>query len=76
MITRSQSELVESAASLADAIRKRVGDRAEVSIEPGIGRVGGGALPLGDLPGRGWPFIPAKYQPRVWNKGSDWAAHR
>jgi L-seryl-tRNA(Ser) seleniumtransferase len=51
MITRSQSELAESAASLADAIRKRVGDLAEVSIEPGIGRVGGGALPMGDLPG-------------------------
>jgi len=51
MITKSQSELAESAASLADAIHKLVGDRAEVSIEPGIGRVGGGALPMGDLPG-------------------------
>jgi L-seryl-tRNA(Ser) seleniumtransferase len=51
MITRSESELKESAAALADAIRERLGNRAEVSIEPGIGRVGGGALPMGDLPG-------------------------
>jgi L-seryl-tRNA(Ser) seleniumtransferase len=51
MITRSESELRESAASLADSIRSRVGDRADVTIEPGVGRVGGGALPMGDLPG-------------------------
>ncbi len=51
MITRSQSELEESAAALADSIRNRVGDRADVTIEAGVGRVGGGALPMGDLPG-------------------------
>jgi L-seryl-tRNA(Ser) seleniumtransferase len=51
MITKSESELKESATALANAIRSQVGDQAEVSIEPGIGRVGGGALPMGDLPG-------------------------
>ncbi|MGB6068339.1 MAG: L-seryl-tRNA(Sec) selenium transferase [Desulfomonilaceae bacterium] len=51
MITKSESELAKSAAELADGIRGAVGKRVEVSIEPGIGRVGGGALPIGDLPG-------------------------
>jgi len=51
MITRSHSELEQTATTLAAAIRNQVGERAEVSIEPGIGRVGGGALPMGDLPG-------------------------
>jgi L-seryl-tRNA(Ser) seleniumtransferase len=51
MITRSEPELTESATSLADSIRNRVGNRVDVTIEPGVGRVGGGALPMGDLPG-------------------------
>jgi L-seryl-tRNA(Ser) seleniumtransferase len=28
-----------------------VGDRAEIGIQQGTGRVGGGSLPMGDLPG-------------------------
>ncbi|MBI5570535.1 MAG: L-seryl-tRNA(Sec) selenium transferase [Desulfomonile tiedjei] len=51
MITRSPEELQEAADSLAAAIRERLGAAAQVSIEPGAGRVGGGALPMSDLPG-------------------------
>ena len=51
MITRSADELQTAAEGLAAAIRKRLGDAATVSIEPGVGRVGGGALPMSDLPG-------------------------
>ncbi len=51
MITKSPEELACVAAKLAAAIGNVVGNDAEVGIEPGIGRVGGGALPLGDLPG-------------------------
>jgi L-seryl-tRNA(Ser) seleniumtransferase len=60
MITRSQAELEKSADALADSIRKRVGDLAQVCIEPGIGRVGGGALPMGDLPGARVVIRPRK----------------
>ena len=69
MITRSQSELAEAAAALADAIRNRVGDGAEVSIESGIGRVGGGALPMSDLPGPRVAVRPRRYCPRVLEQG-------
>lgn len=51
MIRKSAEELETEAKHLAKALRPIVGDRAEISIAPGVGRVGGGALPLGDLPG-------------------------
>ncbi|MEI7448950.1 MAG: L-seryl-tRNA(Sec) selenium transferase [Desulfomonile sp.] len=51
MITKSEEQLCEAAASLADGLRERLGEMAQVSIERGIGRVGGGALPMGELPG-------------------------
>jgi L-seryl-tRNA(Ser) seleniumtransferase len=51
MITRSAGELDKIAERLADAIRGSAGDYARVDIEAGVGRVGGGALPMGDLPG-------------------------
>jgi L-seryl-tRNA(Ser) seleniumtransferase len=51
MITKSPEKLAESAERLADGIRAAVGDKAEITIEQGVGRVGGGALPMGDLPG-------------------------
>lgn len=51
MITRTPERLAEAAEALAAAINSAVGERAYVGIEPGIGRVGGGALPMSDLPG-------------------------
>jgi len=51
MISRSPEQLQAAAGRLAEAIRERVGDGVEVTLEPGIGRVGGGALPMSDLPG-------------------------
>lgn len=51
MIAKSGEELESTAARLAEAVREQLGDAAEITLEPGTGRVGGGALPLGDLPG-------------------------
>jgi L-seryl-tRNA(Ser) seleniumtransferase len=50
MLGRTESELEPRARSLADAIRRRV-PGLRVSVEPGAGEVGGGALPLQRLPG-------------------------
>jgi L-seryl-tRNA(Ser) seleniumtransferase len=51
MISRPVEQLQAAAESLASAIRERLREAVEVALEPGIGRVGGGALPMGDLPG-------------------------
>jgi len=51
MITRSAEELRQTADKLAKEIRNKIGQRADVSVEQGTGRVGGGALPMGELPG-------------------------
>ena len=51
MITRPLSELVDAASALAGLIEERAGDLVDVSVEQGVGRVGGGALPMSDLPG-------------------------
>lgn len=51
MIVKSADELQQTADTLAATIAARVGRAAAVSIEYGMGRVGGGALPMGDLPG-------------------------
>jgi L-seryl-tRNA(Ser) seleniumtransferase len=51
MISRTPEELHAAAESLAAAIRDRIADLADVALEKGFGRVGGGALPMGDLPG-------------------------
>lgn len=51
MIEKSSEQLHEEAVSLAKAIEGRLAGLASVQIEKGSGRVGGGALPLGDLPG-------------------------
>ncbi len=60
MIMRAPEQLEESAAKLAAAIKERVGDLAEINVEPGIGRVGGGALPMSDLPGPRVAIRPRK----------------
>lgn len=51
MITRSAEELAQAASRLAQSLEDQVGAEADIRTEPGVGRVGGGALPLGDLPG-------------------------
>lgn len=51
MIAKRADELQQTAELLASTIAAQVGPVAEVDIEQGSGRVGGGALPLGDLPG-------------------------
>ena len=51
MITRSPEQLRRIAETLAREIQARVEDKAHVSLEEGVGRVGGGALPMEDLPG-------------------------
>jgi L-seryl-tRNA(Ser) seleniumtransferase len=51
MIMRRPEELHEIAQRMAEEIRSRVGSVAVVSLESGYGRVGGGALPLGELQG-------------------------
>jgi L-seryl-tRNA(Ser) seleniumtransferase len=51
MIAKTAEELTLAAESLAKAVREKAGKLANISIEQGAGRVGGGALPENDLPG-------------------------
>ncbi|MFH1114558.1 MAG: L-seryl-tRNA(Sec) selenium transferase [Pseudomonadota bacterium] len=51
MITRPREQLEKSAAFLCRAIQDLCGDRCDAAVEEGVGRVGGGALPMSDLPG-------------------------
>jgi len=60
MIMRAPAQLEESAGNLAAAIKGRVGSLAEINVEPGVGRVGGGALPMSDLPGPRVTIRPRK----------------
>jgi L-seryl-tRNA(Ser) seleniumtransferase len=51
MITRPLKDLQETACRLAEGISAVLGHRARIEITSGAGRVGGGALPMEDLPG-------------------------
>jgi L-seryl-tRNA(Ser) seleniumtransferase len=51
MIKKSQGDLMIDASKIAEALEFTIGQRAQISIEQGSGRVGGGALPMSDLPG-------------------------
>ncbi len=51
MITRSADELRDHAVVLASSLSAVIGEAAKVEIVQGTGRVGGGALPMSDLPG-------------------------
>ncbi len=51
MITKSGRDLEREAQTLVQGIESAVRDLADLGIEPGVGRVGGGALPMGELPG-------------------------
>ncbi len=60
MIMRPLEQLENVARNLAEALRQAAGALAEISIEPGIARVGGGALPMSDLPGPRVAIRPVK----------------
>lgn len=51
MITRPPEQLRALADRLVETIRQRVASGVDVWVEEGVGRVGGGALPMSDLPG-------------------------
>jgi L-seryl-tRNA(Ser) seleniumtransferase len=51
MIARPAEVLKSDAQFLADSLRRSLSPGFQISIETGSGRVGGGALPLGDLEG-------------------------
>jgi len=50
MIVRDPVELENWAAKLGESLKEIVHDSAEIGLEAGSGKVGGGALPLGELP--------------------------
>lgn len=50
MMLASADELQRRASNLARALRKTLDDRAVISVERGVSRVGGGAFPESDLP--------------------------
>lgn len=50
MIDASLKVMREKARRLAEKIRTQVGDRAEISVKTTTARVGGGAVPLYDIP--------------------------
>lgn len=52
MITASQESLKSKGRRLVDAMRAELGDIAKVGLKKGYSRVGGGAFPEYDLPGR------------------------
>ena len=51
MIGKSSDELMIDAQKIAQILESELKDRAEISVEQGVGRVGGGALPMSDLVG-------------------------
>jgi L-seryl-tRNA(Ser) seleniumtransferase len=58
MLAASEPTLQRRARRLAAALRKSAGDRAEFAVIRASGRVGGGALPLADLPGPAIAIVP------------------
>lgn len=51
MIVKDPARLEQRAVQLAESLKEILDDRAELGLEAGSGKVGGGALPLGELPG-------------------------
>ncbi len=69
MISRSAQKLEEAAESLAEALRERLGDQARVTVEHGVGRVGGGSLPMGELHGPRVVIRPSRVSAARMEKG-------
>lgn len=51
MISKTNEELRSKSDELAKSLSRLLNNVADISIEKGVGRVGGGALPMSDLPG-------------------------
>lgn len=69
MLAVSAGALERRARALAEAIQRRLPD-VEVTVEPGAGEVGGGALPLQRL--RGW-VVALAHRERTANELDRWA---
>ena len=52
MLTVTHDELCVRAKALSESVEARLGTAVRVAVEPSVGRVGGGALPLCELPGK------------------------
>ncbi len=59
MLTAAPADLKRRAQKLAEMIRREVGDRAAISVQPEQSQAGGGALPLGNLPTWAASVLPA-----------------
>ena len=59
-IGRPPAELARRAAGLARLIRRRLGEQIEATVRADVGRVGGGALPLAELPSPVVALTPAR----------------
>ncbi len=51
MISKTSEELMIDAQKIAQVLGPQLQDKAHISVEQGVGRVGGGALPMSDLVG-------------------------
>ncbi|MCX5871817.1 MAG: L-seryl-tRNA(Sec) selenium transferase [Deltaproteobacteria bacterium] len=51
MIRKTQDELMIDAEKIASSLESGLQERAQIFVEQGVGRVGGGALPMSDLVG-------------------------
>ncbi len=60
MIVKEPSELEKLAQGIASQLKQCLGNSAEIEVQPGAGRVGGGALPLGELVGSRVVIRPSK----------------
>lgn len=60
MITREPSELEESAKRIASQLKYDLGELADIEVQSGPGKVGGGALPMGELAGSRVVIRPLK----------------
>ena len=77
MMKKSQGDLMVDVSKSAETLELALGKRAEVSIEQGSGRVGGGALPMSDLPGPRFCVRPLSISPPpVLKAPSDEETHR
>lgn len=60
MIVREPSELEKVAQRIASQLRVALGDLAHIEVQAGAGKVGGGALPMGELVGSRVVIRPLK----------------
>ncbi|MGC8605118.1 MAG: L-seryl-tRNA(Sec) selenium transferase [Desulfomonilaceae bacterium] len=61
MIARTPDKLMINAQKITQSLKSQLEGKAYISIEPGIGRVGGGALPMSDLIGPRVAIRPTRF---------------